>query len=79
MTLLQVALSGPKDVQAAVDVARAAFASWSTQTVKKRVVPLIKLHSLLIDNYDKIVEWICLEHGKNKVRAPCTVSVESDC
>lgn len=65
----KVALSGAKDVDAAVKVAQKAFKVWGKTGVKKRVKCLIKLHELIEEHEDEIADLIVLEHGKNKPEA----------
>jgi malonate-semialdehyde dehydrogenase (acetylating)/methylmalonate-semialdehyde dehydrogenase len=57
-------LSGMKDVDAAVTVARKAHASWSALTIKDRVQVLYKYRTLLEENRDELATIVHEENGK---------------
>eukprot|EP01083_Nonionella_stella_P081857 225722_1 len=65
----KVAISGPEDVNRAVEAAQRAYETWGALTVKRRAAHLIKLHHLIGENSEKIAEIIMNEHGKNKLEA----------
>ena len=60
----QVALADVADVNAAVAAAKAAFPSWSHQSVLKRARVMFKFYELLNQNAEKLAALITREHGK---------------
>jgi methylmalonic acid semialdehyde dehydrogenase len=68
--IAQVALSGASDVDAAVQVAQAAFLKWGPgSTVKKRMDIIFKFNQLVREHADELCELIILEHGKTYIEA----------
>jgi len=67
-TIAYVPLSDGKDVDSAVNTARACFDSkWSNTNVKTRIQKLMKLHSLILEKLDDLAAIVVQEHGKNVV------------
>lgn len=62
-------LSTLDEVNAAIDAAKAAAASWGTTPPTKRVKPMFKFKELLERNADKIARAISAEHGKTHADA----------
>ena len=60
----QVALADVAEVNAAVAAAKAAFPSWSHQSVLKRARVMFKFYELLNQNAEKLAAIITREHGK---------------
>jgi len=56
--------SGEKDVQLAVDAAKAAFPKWSATKKDERSRILIKIAELIDKNFDKLVKAESVDHGK---------------
>jgi malonate-semialdehyde dehydrogenase (acetylating)/methylmalonate-semialdehyde dehydrogenase len=59
-----VALAEPADVDAAVAVARWAFATWSTTSVTRRARVVFAFRELLAEHTDELARIISSEHGK---------------
>ena len=53
-----------EEVQAAVERARSAFATWSRLTWDQRLDHVLAVRDLLLDRADEVVEVICKETGK---------------
>ncbi|HMG43228.1 MAG TPA: aldehyde dehydrogenase family protein [Acidimicrobiales bacterium] len=53
-----------EEVQAAVERARSAFATWSRLTWDQRLDHVLAVRDLLLDRVDEVVEVICKETGK---------------
>jgi methylmalonic acid semialdehyde dehydrogenase len=68
-TIARVALSGPADLDHAVQVGQAAYKTWSAQTVKQRVQLMLRFHALMRDQANEIAQLIMREHGKTQVEA----------
>lgn len=60
----QVLMSNQNEVEAAIDVAQAAFTSWSATTALNRARVLFKFKGLLEDSRNELAEIISREHGK---------------
>ncbi|MED4205479.1 CoA-acylating methylmalonate-semialdehyde dehydrogenase [Neobacillus mesonae] len=63
--LAQVPLSTREDLDAAVQVAKAAYKTWSKTPVPKRSRILFKYQQLLVDNWDELAKLITQENGKS--------------
>ena len=63
---------GPADVEAAVDRARAAFATWSELAFPERMEHLLAVRDLILDRAEHIVEVVCRETGKLEAEAVST-------
>jgi acyl-CoA reductase-like NAD-dependent aldehyde dehydrogenase len=74
----EVAMTGPAEVQAAVDEMRAAAVAWGRRSVAERVQALRQMQALLIDARDEISEVITRDHGKNRQDALIEVFVTVD-
>ena len=57
-------LSTEKDVDAAVQAAKRAFPSWSSQTFKERVQIFFRYRALLEKHIDELTQLVRLENGK---------------
>lgn len=67
--LYAVPLSNRQDVEDAVEVAKAAFASWKTVPVPRRARILFAYQQLLVQHWDELAELITKENGKNFAEA----------
>src|SRR5580704_8729895 len=67
--LARVPLSGPDEVNAAVEAASAAFPAWRRTPPEDRIQPLFKLKQLLEEHIDDISRTITRENGKTFVEA----------
>jgi len=65
----QVPLSGPAEVDAAVQAAEAAFPAWAVTPVIDRARILHKYRALLDKHFDEIIQLISREHGKTLVES----------
>lgn len=63
-TIAQVPLSGPSDVDLAVDAAAAAFPAWRRTPPEERIQYFFKLKALLEDHLDELARLITMENGK---------------
>ncbi len=59
-----VDLAGPKEVDAAVAAARAAFLGWRDTSLSKRTQILFRFRELLNNDKDRLAALISAEHGK---------------
>ncbi len=55
----------PKEVEAAIAAAKAAFPAWSNTPVARRVEVLYRFRTLLIEHMDELTYILCRENGKN--------------
>lgn len=69
----KVVLSDSKDLDEAVNAAKAAFPEWAAKTIKQRVQILYKFRNLLEENLDELTELIYLENGKIRDEARAEV------
>ncbi len=60
----QVPLSGPGEVDAAVRVARAAYAEWSRVPVMERAQLMFRYKALLEEHVEELAEIVTRHHGK---------------
>jgi len=72
--ITQVVDSTAAEVNQIIDVADAAFPSWSNTTMKYRAGLMLKLHALIRDNADELADIIVREGGKNKTEALADVA-----
>jgi len=68
-TIALVPEHGPAEVEAAVDRARAAYASWSALDFAARLEHVLAVRDLMIDRTDEIVDVVCRETGKLEAEA----------
>ncbi len=71
--LSKVVLSAAKDLDEAVEAAKAAFPAWAAKTIKQRVQILYKFRALLEENLDELTELVYLENGKIRDEARAEV------
>jgi len=62
--IARVPLSGATEVEAAVQAARKAFATWGTMPVTKRASVLFRYKQLLDQNFDALARLVTRENGK---------------
>ena len=62
--IARVPLSGPAEVDAAVQAAQKAFVSWGATPVTKRAAVLFRYKQLLDQNFDALARLVTLENGK---------------
>jgi succinate-semialdehyde dehydrogenase/glutarate-semialdehyde dehydrogenase len=65
----QVPKSTPDDVHTAFDIARRAAADWAESNYEERSERLLRLHDLILDRRDEIMDLICWESGKSRIHA----------
>ncbi len=71
--LSKVVLSTSKNLNEAVEAAKAAFPAWAAKTIKQRVQILYKFRSLLEENLEELTELVYLENGKIRDEARAEV------
>lgn len=64
-----IPLSDPGDVAAAFEAARRAQLEWSRTSVRTRQRILLRLHDLVLDHQDELLDLIQLESGKSRAHA----------
>jgi len=62
--IARVPLSGPAEVDAAVQAAQKAFVSWGSTPVTKRAAVLFRYKQLLDQNFEALARLVTLENGK---------------
>ncbi|MCC7145049.1 MAG: CoA-acylating methylmalonate-semialdehyde dehydrogenase [Phycisphaeraceae bacterium] len=62
--IARVPLGGPADVDAAVQAAQKAFASWSVTPPTKRAGYMFKYRALLEEHFEELAKIVTLENGK---------------
>ena len=67
--LAEVPVSSLDDVDAAFDAARAAQVRWARTAVRQRAKALLKLHDLVLERQDELLDLIQLESGKSRKHA----------
>ncbi|KAI9919414.1 hypothetical protein PsorP6_017511 [Peronosclerospora sorghi] len=67
------ALSNHEDVKRAVATGQAAFNQWRQTTIKTRAAIMLKLHALIRQHKDELVELVVQENGKNRTEALASV------
>lgn len=70
----QVAFANTAEVDAAVQAARGAFASWAATPPLARARVMFRLKSLLEDNMDELAKCVTEEHGKTHVDAKGSIT-----
>ncbi len=73
-SISKVPLSGMKEVDQAVQVAKEAFKAWSNQPIKERVQVFFRFRSLLEKNKSEIAQLVHLENGKTIGEAEAEVA-----
>ena len=73
-TITSVVLSTSNDVDIAVQAAQKAFEQWSKVNVKTRILKLMKLHQLMTDHLEELVDMVVKEHGKNVIEAKASIT-----
>lgn len=63
--IARVPISNREDLDKAVTMAKAAFATWSKESVPKRARILFRYQQLLVDNWDELARLITIENGKS--------------
>ncbi|PFG12249.1 CoA-acylating methylmalonate-semialdehyde dehydrogenase [Bacillus sp. es.036] len=77
--LAQVPISTREDLDDAVNVAKAAFKTWSKTPVPKRARILFKYQQLLVDNWDELAQLLTKENGKSFKEAQGEVQRGIEC
>ncbi|CAM9919673.1 unnamed protein product [Phaeothamnion confervicola] len=72
--IARVAVSTGEDVALAVERGKAAFPSWSRQTVKQRAAVMFRFHALLEAHAAELAALVTLENGKNLAEAAASVA-----
>src|SRR3954469_13992424 len=67
--LTRLPVSGPADVAAAYDRARAARAAWEELSPKRRAEPFVALHDAILDRREEILDIVQAETGKARRHA----------
>ncbi len=65
----QVPLSSIDDVEAAFDTARLAQERWARTPLASRSAALLRLHDLVLENTDELLDLIQIESGKSRAHA----------
>ncbi|MCZ6884843.1 MAG: CoA-acylating methylmalonate-semialdehyde dehydrogenase [Alphaproteobacteria bacterium] len=60
----KVPLAGPKEVQSAIDAARAAFPDWAATPPQRRARVMFRFKELIERNADELAALVSAEHGK---------------
>lgn len=66
---VQIPVSSPDDVTAAIQTARDFQPRWAQVPVTERADCLLRLHDLLLDNMEPLLDVICAESGKSRLDA----------
>ena len=64
-----IPISTPEDVEAAFTTARLVAARWAQSSYKERSAALLRLHDLILQRRDEIMDLICWESGKARIHA----------
>ena len=72
--VVELPQSGPEDIAASYDEARAVQARWAQLPLKQRLAVFSRFHSLVIDEQEHIADIIQVESGKNR-----RMAVEETC
>ncbi len=67
--LTSIPMSTPDDVRVAVQAARAAQRAWARRPLVERTRPLLRLHDLVLDAQEELLDLIQLECGKARGNA----------
>jgi succinate-semialdehyde dehydrogenase/glutarate-semialdehyde dehydrogenase len=62
-------VSTPSDVEVAIEGARAAQRSWAQRSLADRARCLLRLHDLVLDAQDELLDLIQIENGKSRAHA----------
>src|SRR4051812_12145681 len=62
-------LSTPGDVEVAIEGARATQRSWAQRSLADRARCLLRLHDLVLDAQDDLLDLIQIENGKSRAHA----------
>jgi len=65
----EIPVSSIDDVQAAFDVARSAQSAWARTSLHERAKALLKLHDLVLQNQEELLDLIQIESGKTRAHA----------
>src|SRR5436853_4471575 len=76
--LSQVPMSGPDELDAAVELAKSAFVGWSKTTIKERAQIFFRYRALLEKYSDELTALVSEENGKtpDEARAEVEKSIE---
>ena len=66
--LVELPVSTPDDVTRAYAVARAAQPAWAARPLKERVAVFLRLHDLVLDRQDEVLDLVQQETGKARQR-----------
>ncbi len=64
-----IPISTPEDVEAAFTTARLVAARWAQSSYKERSAAVLRLHDLILQRRDEIMDLICWESGKARIHA----------
>jgi acyl-CoA reductase-like NAD-dependent aldehyde dehydrogenase len=67
--LAELPVSTPDDVIRAYDVARAAQQPWAARPLAERTAVFLRLHDLVLDRQDEVLDLVQLETGKARRHA----------
>ncbi len=67
--LASIPQSSVDDVREAVQRAKRAQAAWSRTSIDERAAMLLRLHDIVLDRQDEILDMICAESGKARKHA----------
>jgi len=68
-TVADIPVSSIDDVQSAFDAARIAQTSWAQTPLHERKKALLKLHDLVLENQEELLDLIQIESGKTRAHA----------
>lgn len=69
LPVANVPVSSIDDVQTAFDAARAAQTSWAATSLRQRKKMLLRLHDLVLEHQDELMDLIQIESGKTRAHA----------
>ena len=69
LPVADIPVSSIDDVDAAFDVARKAQAAWAKTSIRRRKKALLKLHDLVFEHQDELMDLIQIESGKTRAHA----------
>ena len=67
--LAEIPVSTPDDVASAYDGARAAQEGWASRPLRERAAVFLRMHDLLLDRADEVLDLVQLETGKARRHA----------
>jgi succinate-semialdehyde dehydrogenase/glutarate-semialdehyde dehydrogenase len=76
-TIVELPQSGPGDVRHAFEKARSAQAAWAARPVGERAAVLRRLHDLLLDNTEHLLNLLQVETGKARLHAYEEIAVSA--